>query len=139
MSRVVSTTLLAAFITLLMAGSLLAFNDCSGQPIKAYNDDPCGLTVEISVEDSATACQIRCVFDHPANPGIFCGIDPQWIGGRVELDPTAEFGFIFVPETVVIAEIVIEQVQTSVCKIAENPKAFSGSNWFVPYNVGLIK
>lgn len=134
MSKVVYAVLLAAFLVLSTSSMLLAQEECEGNAITAYNDDPCGLTLRIAVEDSATACQIFCVYKNPEDPGGKCGIDPYWIGGTV-VEDESELKFNFDPATVRIAEIVIEQMQTTTCQIAENPENYMKGTWYVPYNV----
>lgn len=134
MSRVVSTVLLLAVVAFWSAGILLAGEECEGNPITVYNEDPCELTLKIGVEDSATVCQILCVFDNPEDPGKYCGINPSWIGGIV-VEDDSELKFTFDPATVEIAELVAEALQTNTCQIAENPEGYYRGRWFIPYNV----
>jgi hypothetical protein len=138
MSKVLFTVLLAAILVLSASSVVLAEEECAGEPIAVYNEDPCGLTLIIEVEDSATVCQIRCVAENPEDPGKYCGINPSWIGGTV-IEDESELKFRFDPATVIIAEIVIEQMQTNTCQIAENPEDYIKGVWYIPYNVVEIK
>jgi hypothetical protein len=138
MSKVVSTALLATVLVFWSAGMLLAGEECEGNSIKAINEDPCELTLKIGVEDSATVCQILCVFENPEDPGKTCGINPSWIGGIV-VEEDSELRFNFDPATVRIAEIVIEQLQTNTCQIAENPEDYIKGMWYIPYNVTEVE
>lgn len=134
MSKVVYAVLLAAFIVLSTSSMLLAEEGCDGSAIRALNDDPCGLKLTIPVEDSATACQIFCVYKNPEDPAKYCGINPSWIGGTVVEDEN-ELKFNFDPATVIIAEVVAETYQTNTCQIAANPEYYMKGTWYIPYNV----
>lgn len=132
MRRIGMGILLAAVAALLLGQIAFAQKPCEGEKIEVLNVDNCGAEKWIAVEDSATICQIICVVENPEEPEKECGINPSWIGGIVKADENAELGFDFVPETVEIAEIVIEILQTTTCRIAEAPKEFDGNRWFVP-------
>jgi hypothetical protein len=135
----IHVVLLLIMILVLVAGSALAQEPCSGDPIEVLNADFCGLEKWIAVEDSATICQIKCLVEKPEDPGKECGINPSWIGGTVEFNEGAELGFNFIPRTVIIAEITAETYQTTTCAIADNPKEFDGGLWFVPIDLKDIK
>lgn len=138
MKRISICILLAITIPVFVQISL-AQEPCDGDGIEVLNSDICGLDKWITVKDSATVCQIRCVVENPEDPGKTCGIDPHWIGGTVEADEYAEYGFNFDPATIEIAEIVAEAYQTTTCQIAEDPKGFSGGHWFIPVSFRDIR
>ena len=131
--------LLTLILMLAPSSILLAQEPCEVEPFEVLNVDPCDLSKWIAVEDSATLCQIKCVFDNPEEPGDKCGIKPSWIGGTVEANEEAEHGFNFIPSTVRIAEITAEALQTTLCAMAENPKEYDGGLWYVHYDVQDIK
>lgn len=139
MIRITLGILLAAMTVLAFGQIAFAEEPCAGEGIEVLNADICGAEMWITVKDSATVCQVICVVENPEDPGKTCGIDPSWIGGTVEADENAEYGFYFIPETVEIAEIVAETYQTTTCAIAEDPKGFSGGRWFVPADLREIK
>jgi len=132
MQRFTWGILLVAIPVLVFGQIVFAQEPCEGEGIDVLNIDICEAEMWITAKDSATVCQIICVVENPEDPGKVCGIDPSWIGGIVEADEKAENGFYFVPETVEIAEVVAEALQTTTCAIAEDPKGFSGGRWFVP-------
>jgi hypothetical protein len=53
----------------------------------------------------------------------------QWIGGRVVPDNGVPHGFYFDPSTIVIAEITVEGMQTTVSQITADPEYFSENGW----------
>lgn len=134
MKRIAIAVILGA-VLLPVAGRLMAQEPCDGDPIQVLNADPCKLSKWIDIKDSVTICQALCILEYPEDPQEKCGIYPSWIGGTVVADENAEDGFYFEPETVRIAEIVIEIYQTTTCAIAEDPKGFNGGTWFVPCNL----
>jgi hypothetical protein len=131
--------MLVAMAVMAFGQIALAQKPCEGEAIEVLNVDICEAEKWIAVEDSATICQIMCVVENPEDPGKACGINPSWIGGTVEADEEAEYGFNFDPATVEIAEIVAEVLQTTTCAIAEDPKGFSGGRWFVPADLREIR
>jgi hypothetical protein len=139
MKRIACGILLVAIPVLVLGQIVFAQEPCEGEGIDVLNIDICEAEKWITVKDSATVCQIICVVENPEDPGKVCGIDPQWIGGIVEADEEAEYGFSFDPATVEIAELVAEAYQTTTCQIAEDPKGFSGGRWFVPADFREIR
>jgi hypothetical protein len=111
---------------------------CIGSPIEVVDQDPCGKSLTIQVNDSAAVCNILCIWERPSKPKDrwLCPVDPlSWIGGIVVADSTAENGFYFDPNTVIVAEITAEGMQTSVCMISANPELYDGSLWYVPAHI----
>lgn len=52
-----------------------------------------------------------------------------WIGGRVVPDEDYPWGFYFDPNTIVIAEMTVEGMQTTIRQIAEDTDYFANNGW----------
>jgi hypothetical protein len=110
---------------------------CTGSPVVVVNNQSCGDTISILVQDSAAACEILCQMNRGTkgkskpNPCSMTMIG--WIGGTVVADPSAEDGFRFDPTTIVVAEVTAEGMQTNVCQIEANVGHFEGGLWYIPY------
>lgn len=114
---------------------------CAGNPIEVINEDLCGMSMAIAVDDSTAVCNILCVTNEPSKPKDrwTCPVYPlSWIGGIVIVDPEAEHGFRFDPNTIVVAEVTAEGLQTSICQIAANPSMYAGGRWYVHANITSV-
>jgi len=135
-----SIVIMLALVLLIPVGIYISAQEpCSGEPIEVLNEDPCGPSIWIGVEDSVTICQLGCIAENPEEPGEKCGIKPSWIGGSVVADEGAELGFYFKPSTVFIAEITSEVIQTNLCQMKDDPKYYDGGTWVVPFGLKEIK
>lgn len=130
---IVSVTILLVLIT---AGMLLAGKPapppppCTGSPIDVFDQDRCGRSMWIRVNDSTTVCNIICWITK-ARRGS-CPLSIYWIGGTVIADPGQPNGFRFDPNTIVVAEITAEGMQTNICQIAAAPDRYNGGLWYIP-------
>jgi len=131
MSKTATFIMLAAIMTLAGGIYLSAQEPCSGESIEVLNDDPCDASMWIGVRDSATICQILCLLKEDPEK---CGIDPSWIGGTVQVDENAKYGFTFDAGTVRIAEMTAETYQTTICQISNDPKYYDGGTWYIQAN-----
>ena len=53
----------------------------------------------------------------------------RWSGGRVLPDDKLSHGFYFDPNTLTIAEVTVEGMQTTISQIAKKPTFFSENGW----------
>ena len=63
---------------------------CDGQPIEVLDNDFCGSSMWIQVEDSTTVCNIVCWLTSKRRQ---CPVGVYWIGGIVVEDASAPLGF----------------------------------------------
>ncbi len=103
---------------------------CDGQPIEVYDQDLCGASMWIQVQDSASVCDLICWLTTNRRK---CPTFIAWIGGTVIEDASAPNGFRFDPATVRVAEVTEEGSQTTICQIAANPSVYAnaGHNWWI--------
>ena len=141
MSRTLIMLLVASVLLIPLGIYLSAQEPCKEESVEALINNNCGggASKWIAVKNEPTVCQIICLAQDPENPEKECGINPSWIGGTVYAEEGAEYGFNFDPSTVVIAEITAEGLQTNICQIADNPKAYDGALWYIPYDLREIR
>jgi hypothetical protein len=131
----------AAMILLVPLGNLFSYSICGVDSIEAliYNNCRDGATIWIKVNNQPAVCQIVCLAANPIDPQGTCGVFPNWIGGKVYADRYSPYGFGFDPNTIEIARNTIEERQTTICGIADNPKAFDGGIWYIPFDLRGVR
>ena len=55
--------------------------------------------------------------------------DEYWIGGGVVPDDSYPHGFYFDPNTVLVSEVTVEGMQTTIQQITEDPEYFAENGW----------
>jgi hypothetical protein len=111
---------------------------CDGSPIQVLVENLCGASMWIDVTDGDTACAIICqLTTKKKGKKPSCPLFITWIGGIVVADQADEHGFHFDPDTVIVAEVTAEGMQTNICQIAANPVFYDGGLWFIP--PGLVE
>jgi hypothetical protein len=133
-------------VTVLLLGTAIAKkppppppHECDGSHIEVVVESLCGLSKTIQVYDSTAVCNIECHWYKPSKgkgnkvecPLLFI----SWIGGTVVADESAEHGFYFEPNSVIVAEITAEGMQTTPCQIAANPGFYDGGLWYIGGNI----
>jgi len=112
---------------------------CDGAPIEVYVESHCGKSMWIQINDSTTVCNILCMWNKTKKDNWTCPVLHSWIGGIVVADPSYEHGFYFDPNTVIVAEVTAEGLQTTICFIANTPSFFDGGYWYVQSEITDVR
>src|SRR5512140_2772695 len=103
---------------------------CTGSPIEVYNADRCGASKWIQVNDSSAVCDIICQMTRTRKQT--CPQLIAWIVGTVVLDAADPAGWKFDPNSIIVAEVTADGMQTNTCMINANPSRFAGAIWYIP-------